>query len=473
MIGFTSAPAGTWNQDAPIEGAIPRWLSGRFIHTGPAQFEVGEHRFRHWFDGLAMLTSVEIDEGRAHFRSRPLDTEARRRDLEAGDIELGEFGTSPTRGLFGRLAARLQPPRATDNANVNVFALGNALVAATETPRRIAFDPWTLETRGELCFDDGLDGNLETAHPQCDPETGTTYSYATTFGRESRVDLIALPADSWRRRLVAKLPTPRPAYVHSFGMSRQHLVYVEPPLVVHPLRMRLSAKPFYERYRWRPELGTRVRIVSKESGRLVADVQAPPFFFFHHVDAVDLGDRITVDLVTYPDASVLEALTLDKLCSRRPPQAVGTLQRMTIALGGRTTTVELAPLSSVPIELPRIHPDRRTYGYRYVYGVSSHDPLTFFDRLVRIDVGGGPTMAFERPGWYPGEPVFVPAPDATRENQGVVLSMVVDSERKRGRVIVLDGETFELLGSVLLPQHIPFHFHGDFVPTRRPPESIV
>jgi carotenoid cleavage dioxygenase-like enzyme len=100
--------------------------------------------------------------------------------------------------------------------------------------------------------------------------------------------------------------------------------------------------------------------------------------------------------------------------------------------------------------------------------VSSHDPLTFFDRLVRIDIGGGPTMGFERPGWYPGEPVFVPAPDAERENEGVVLSLAVDSERKRARMIVLDGESFELLGSVLLPQHIPFHFHGDFIATRVP-----
>jgi hypothetical protein len=28
---------------------------------------------------------------------------------------------------------------------------------------------------------------------------------------------------------------------------------------------------------------------------------------------------------------------------------------------------------------------------------------------------------------------------------------------------VLHDERFELLGSVLLPHHIPFHFHGEFI----------
>jgi len=35
-----------------LRGELPRWLSGSLLRTGPAKFEVGEQRMRHWFDGL-------------------------------------------------------------------------------------------------------------------------------------------------------------------------------------------------------------------------------------------------------------------------------------------------------------------------------------------------------------------------------------------------------------------------------------
>ena len=44
-------------------GTIPDWLCGRFFRCGPAKYEVGDTRFSHWFDGLAMLMSFDIRNG--------------------------------------------------------------------------------------------------------------------------------------------------------------------------------------------------------------------------------------------------------------------------------------------------------------------------------------------------------------------------------------------------------------------------
>ena len=38
-----------------VEGDIPTWLHGRLISNGPGQFQVGDTRFNHWFDGFALL----------------------------------------------------------------------------------------------------------------------------------------------------------------------------------------------------------------------------------------------------------------------------------------------------------------------------------------------------------------------------------------------------------------------------------
>ena len=33
-------------------GALPSWLQGTLLRTGPSKFEVGDRTYNHWFDGL-------------------------------------------------------------------------------------------------------------------------------------------------------------------------------------------------------------------------------------------------------------------------------------------------------------------------------------------------------------------------------------------------------------------------------------
>lgn len=63
---------------------------------------------------------------------------------------------------------------------------------------------------------------------------------------------------------------------------------------------------------------------------------------------------------------------------------------------------------------------------------------------------------------YPGEPVFVPAPDATTEDDGVLLSVVLDSRERRSWLLVLDAAGFTELARATVPHAIPFGFHGQF-----------
>jgi len=44
-------------------GSIPLWVSGRLLRNGPGMFEIGDTRFKHWFDGLALLHSFTIANG--------------------------------------------------------------------------------------------------------------------------------------------------------------------------------------------------------------------------------------------------------------------------------------------------------------------------------------------------------------------------------------------------------------------------
>src|SRR5581483_6972361 len=102
----------------------------------------------------------------------------------------------------------------------------------------------------------------------------------------------------------------RPAYMHSFALTERYVVLVEFPFVVNPLSLALSGRPFIENYRWEPQRGTVFNVVDRRDGSLRARVGGPAFFAFHHVNAFEDGEQLSIDVCAYPDASVVQALYL-------------------------------------------------------------------------------------------------------------------------------------------------------------------
>jgi carotenoid cleavage dioxygenase-like enzyme len=84
----------------------------------------------------------------------------------------------------------------------------------------------------------------------------------------------------------------------------------------------------------------------------------------------------------------------------------------------------------------------------------------FFDTIVKIDVTTGETLTW-RDG-YPGEPVYVGRPGRAEEDDGVLLSVVLEPDRGASSMVVLDAATLIELARARVPHHIPFGFHGQF-----------
>ncbi|MEJ2855597.1 MULTISPECIES: carotenoid oxygenase family protein [unclassified Saccharothrix] len=449
--------------DLEVRGELPDWLSGTLVRNGPARFEAGERTFRHWFDGQAMLHRFAFAGGRVAYRNRYLDTPALR-SADDGRISYGEFATDPCRSIFGRFFTR---PRLTPNANVNVL-LGDTEGdwALTETPIAVEFDPDTLATVGLSGRDHAIPGQVTTAHPHVAPVTGDLVNYLLQFGRRSVYRIYRQRGRV--REVLAELPTDRPGYLHSFAVTERHVVLVVFPLVVNPLSFLLRGKPFIENYRWRPELGTRFVVFSQEDGALVADHRTDAFFAFHHINAHDAEGRVVVDICSYPDAEVVDALYLDRLRGETElPLPYPTRYEVDLTSGA----IHSRRLSEEAMELPRVsyraHNGRE---YRYAYGVSAHggSRRDFFNQLVKVDVRSGRTLRWHEAGRYPGEPVFVAAPGAAREDDGVVLSVVLDGATERSCLLVLDAATFAELARAEVPHAIPFGFHGQFTSRSHP-----
>ena len=458
-LGFQSLDEETAVERLPVSGQVPDWLTGALVRVTPALFEVGDRRVAHWFDGLAMLNRFGFAEGEVSYRNRFLDSRAYR-DARAGELSFSGFATDPCRSIFQRVQS-LFSPGFTDNANVNLARIGERHIAMTETPLPIEFDPETLATAGHLRYADSLTAHVTTAHPHHDPERGELVNYFARFSRKSEYVLYGLPAGSSSRRVIARLPVDRPAYMHAFGMSGRHLILAEYPLRANPLKLALSGKPFIENYEWRPEQGARFQVVDRETGALRGSYETDAFFCFHHVNAFERGSELVIDLIAYDDPQVIDSLYLDRLGTRDTLPST-ELRRYTIDLDAGAVRWEALP-GGENVELPRIDYARRNtrdYGCAYFAG---WDGGNWIDRLVKLDVREGTRSEWSSPGCYPGEPIFVREPGREEEDGGVVLSVVLDSGSGRSFLLVLDAGSLDELARAEAPHHIPFGFHGEYV----------
>jgi carotenoid cleavage dioxygenase-like enzyme len=438
----------------PIEGALPPWLRGSLIRTGPAKWEVRDRAMNHWFDGFAMLHRFSFDDGEVSYANRFLESRAYRAAREGGKISYSEFATDPCRSLFQRVSAMFSP-QLTDNANVNLTKLGERFIAMTETPIPVQFDAGTLAAAG-VAYD--VPGQLTTAHPHMDRATKGMLNYAAKLGPRNSYRFFLLRPGSSKPQVIAELPVREPAYMHSFGLTERWLVLAEFPFVVNPLRLAFSGRPYIENYRWKPELGTRFHLLDRRSGESVGPFQTEPRFAFHHVNSYEDGDEVVVDVCTFSDPGIVEDLYMERLRAGKG-FAPAHLERFRIS--PREGAVGVERLVDEPLELPRINYGRcNERPYRFAWGVGTDG--TWIDGIVKADVEERSSARWSEPGCFPGEPVFVAAPQAEDEDEGVLLSVVLDGRNGTSFLLVLDARSLDEVARAEVPHHIPFGFHGQF-----------
>jgi beta,beta-carotene 9',10'-dioxygenase len=457
-LGFSTLEQERVLDELPLSGELPRWLEGSLLRTGPAKFEVGEQRMHHWFDGLAMLHRFTVRDGSVSYGNRFLHSRSYKAAEEQGRMVYGEFATDPCRSLFKRVQTLFSPGAVLpDNANINVTRLGERFIAMTETPLPVQFDPHTLEAAGVRPYE--VPGQLSTAHPHMDRASGGMLNYAAKLGARSSYRFFAVAPDERGARKIGSLPVKEPAYMHSFGLTEHFFVLAEFPLVVNPLTLALSGRPYIENYRWKPELGTRFTLVDRLTGKATGPFKTEACFAFHHVNAYEEGEEVVVDLCALPDATIIEDLYLDRIRDGKPI-ASAELTRFRLRLADLSVSRER--LAEEEIELPRINYGRcNERPYRYVWGVGD-GPSGWLERVLKLDIEGGAALSWSEPGCYPGEPVFVARPEAESEDDGVLLSVVLDAAAETSFLLVLDAADLGELARAQVPHHIPFGFHGQF-----------
>jgi beta,beta-carotene 9',10'-dioxygenase len=446
-------------------GTIPKWLSGTLVRNGPIKVTIDGQSNAHLFDGLAMLHAFSFCDGRVNYTNQFLRSGAYHTVFDKGSLNYGGFAADPCRSLFKRFFTFFFPRShsAIHNANINVAKYAEAYVALTETPLPVQFDLQTLNTLGVFDFQDQLpkDRCWESAHPHHDLERGETLNYLVKFGMNSCYTLYAIKEGSAERKIIAEVPVKEPSYMHSFAMTQNYIILTEFPLVVKPLDLITKGEAFIKNFSWKPERGTRFIVINREDGSILGTYHARPFFAFHHANAFEKEGVIHMDVVTYADARIITELYVHSE-GNSEDIALSRLERFSLSLktGEITSEVLLAQSN----EFPRVNEalDGRPHCYLYTVGFAEGAELLQSECLYKINTLTKEVMQWSEKGYSPGEPVFVAAPDAQEEDEGVILTVVIDHVHHDSFLLILDGKSFKEVGRARAPHCIPVGFHGQY-----------
>ena len=274
-----------------VEGEVPAHVRGTYYINGPSRFSRGPFRYRHWLDGDGMVCALRFEGGRAHFTSRFVRTAKLTAEEEAGRPLFRTFGT----GFDGDRLKRgvmLETP-----ANVSVYPYAGALLTFGEQGLPYELDPLTLETRRTFNFRGALnDVSPFAAHPKFDPSTGEAFNFGVAFSADQPcLNFYRFDAEArlvFRRRL----PLERACSIHDFGLSQTCAVFYLSPYVLDVRALGEGRTPS-DALRWEPERGSRLLVVSRETGEPRAVVSVGSFYCLHFINCFEEGGRLNVDVL--------------------------------------------------------------------------------------------------------------------------------------------------------------------------------
>lgn len=503
------------DMEVPVEGSLPEWLTGTLVRNGPGKFETENRSLEHWFDGLALLRRFEIDgtTDSVRFSARFLRSGEYNHVRQAGTLKTGQFGTSHTDSLLGHLRD-IFAGELTDNASIGIdhgdhrvrsdggSGVGTAttkapsqgmigttddgigkiagvpdeLVALTETPNGVAFDSESLDAAGSVTRDNSLDVTTVLGHPHETRDGDAVINMGMRLGPGGKYVIYRQPRGG-SPELIGSHSVSRPTYFHSFGLSERFVVLYESPYRVNPLSL-LSPGAFVEAYEWDSDAESRFLVFDRSSGTTVATPSVPPMFVFHHANAYEEDGELVVDLVAYDDSDTIETLYLDNLRSSDPGLQTGELKRFRISIEGEGNSgVNSSTIHDGPVEFPTINyrsVNSREHNYIYAAGNKQRPPKGLSNRLLKIDVNTGREVGdWDHPETYTGEPLFVPNPEGDAEDDGVIVTVVLNTEAEASELLVLDAADFSEHAKGRLPAALPFGFHGQFYPEHQPPRRLV
>jgi carotenoid cleavage dioxygenase-like enzyme len=435
-----------------VIGELPPELEGAFLRNGPnPQFPpLGRY---HWHDGDGMVHAVRLRGGRASYQNRAIHTRAYELERKRG------------RALWSGVLERPQfdhPEGATKNtANTSLCAHAGHLLALCEQGEPIELRAADLSTVGPYSFGRRLRHPV-SPHPKLDPVTGELFAFGTSPVAKPHLQYSVIARDGTLGHTTA-LELPIGVSMHDFGLSERFAIFMNHPYTFD-VRRWLRGEPIA---RFEPERGSHLGVLPRRgSGGDVRWFQIAPCFAYHVANAWEDGEQIVMDVIQRASLD----LNLDVEPGHSPPQTTRLSRWRIDPARGAVREQELDDQNA---ELPSVNPARVGRRARYVFASRMRGDVgvPLADGLLKYDLGRGAASQLHAfgPNRNGGEGVFVPRPGAADEDDGWLLAFVHDEAEGRSELVIADARDLGAppVARVLLPQRVPYGFHGLWLPDFR------
>lgn len=472
---FDFVPEARSERIEPAAGEVPAWLRGTYYVNGPARFRRGELAYRHWLDGDGLVCSLvfgdPVEEGGVRFRSRFVES-VKLRDEEAEQQALYRaFGTGFPGDRLLRGIALASP------VNVSVYPFAGTLLAFGEQGLPWELDPVTLETRGEHTFGGRLNAvSPFSAHPNLDHRSGRMVNFGVSFAADRPTLNLYTFSPGGELLSRRRTPLPYPASIHDFGLTDRFAIFYVNPYLLDMAPLMSEGATVLDCLLWRPELGSSLLVVERETGEEAARVPVGERYCLHHVNAFEEdGGRLVVDVLeleepVYPDYRPIPELFVD-VAPAHPVRYVVELA----AVGGPRLTERRAAPYRLAADFPAVDPTRagRPVDRFWMLAISAtgEPGRKFLDRLVAVDYAAGPGEAAEIDAWQApahrylgGEPIYLGHPGGSPD--ALVICQEFDAEERRSAFLLFDAYDLAAGPVARLPLSAPLPplFHASFAP---------
>jgi carotenoid cleavage dioxygenase-like enzyme len=445
-----------------VEGTMPAFRDGTWYLNGPGRFRNGALPYRHWLDGDGLIRAITFTKGDVTFASRFVRTRKFIAEQTAGQPLFRTFGTAFEGSRLNDRGTGLESP-----ANINILPYAGRLLAFGEQGEPWEIDSDTLETRGPFTAGGALTAVTPFgAHPKVDPSSGELFNFGISFSASHpTINVFRWSADGrqlWRSRIALDYS----CTLHDFALGPTTAVFYLSPYILDISALRDGASVM-QSLEWRPELGSQLLVVSRETGRQLASIAIGNQYCLHTINCHETSDAIVVDVIEMP-SPVYDAYTVPALFET--PLEAHPVRLVIDVASGTLVSREVLVGDGAP-EFPAIDPAdcQRVAPWFWALGFSDQGRhgQKFFDRVMRVSWRDRQSRDWYQapPGVvYGGEPTVLH--DEQDERRRWVLCQLLDLRSMRAGAAVFDAFAIGQgpIARLWWPSMTPMAFHTTFVP---------
>lgn len=412
-------------------GAIPADIDGVYLRNTENQIHQPLGRY-HPFDGDGMIHQIAFSGGKASYRNRFVRTRGFQAEQEAqgslwgGLADPVHLAKRPGWGAHGSL-------KDSSSTDIVVHA-GKALSTFYQCGEGYLLDPITLENLG-LAPWVPIDGI--SAHPKVDERTGELMFF--NYSKHAPYLHYGLVDAEGKLQHYQPVPTPGPRLPHDMAFTENFVILNDLPAFwdAKLLERNIHAVRFHE------GLPSRFGIVPRKGGE-VRWFDAAPTYVLHWLNAYEDGDEIVLDGYFQEDPTPTPH-------TNAPPgyehmmafldehSFKSKLHRWRFNLKDGTTKEER--LDERIMEFGMINGQYAGRKYRYGYSTVTKPGWFMFTGFVKTDLETRESTTFMLPeGVYASEAPFAPRQGAKDEDDGYLVSFLIDENRGKSECVLLDAK---------------------------------